>query len=317
MTWKDALGGLRGRVTPDRPMAGLSWLRTGGAAEMLYQPADLADLQAFMRILPADVPLLPVGVCSNLIVRDGGVRGVVLRLGRAFGDVRIDGEDIQAGAAVLDKRVAILAAEAGLDLTFLRTIPGTLGGAVAMNAGCYGAYMADVVTAVQGVTRAGEVVTLPAADLAFAYRDGALPEGFVVTQVHLRAPRGTPDALAAKMEAQLAKRAQSQPVGDLSCGSTFRNPAGFSSTGQADDSHELKAWSLIDRAGLRGATLGGAQMSPKHPNFLVNTGTATAADLEGLGEEVRKKVFLASGIQLEWEIKRVGEFADAPISPNP
>ncbi|WP_299499310.1 UDP-N-acetylmuramate dehydrogenase [uncultured Roseobacter sp.] len=298
---------VRGRLTPNRALSDLTWLRVGGPADWLFQPADLADLRDFLRNLPADVPVFPMGVGSNLIVRDGGLRAVVIRLGRGFNGIEIDGTGVTAGAAALDAHVAKKAADAGLDLTFLRTIPGSIGGAVRMNAGCYGSYTADVLIEAQAVTRGGDVVTLRADDLQFAYRQSHLPEGWVLTQATFQAPSGDPAELHARMADQIAKRDATQPTKDRSAGSTFRNPAGFSSTGRLDDVHDLKAWKVIDDAGLRGARQGGAQMSEKHSNFLINTGEATAADLEGLGEAVRKKVYAQSGITLEWEIMRVGE----------
>ncbi|MEM6304156.1 MAG: UDP-N-acetylmuramate dehydrogenase [Pseudomonadota bacterium] len=298
---------VRGRLTPNRPLHSLTWLRVGGPADVLFQPADLADLQGFLRDLPQEVPVFALGVGSNLIVRDGGIRAAVIRLGRGFNGVEIHGDTVTAGAAALDAHVALKAADVGLDLTFLRTIPGAIGGAVCMNAGCYGSYTADHFVSAQAVTRMGEVITLTSEDLNFAYRQTDLAEGTILTSATFAPPRGAPEALHQRMKDQLAKRDETQPTKDRSAGSTFRNPAGFSSTGRADDVHDLKAWKVIDDAGLRGATRGGAQMSPKHPNFLINTGDATAADLEGLGEEVRKKVYDASGITLEWEIKRVGE----------
>jgi UDP-N-acetylmuramate dehydrogenase len=203
--------------------------------------------------------------------------------------------------------VARKAASEGLDLTFLRTIPGTIGGAVRMNAGCYGSYMADVLQTVTVVLRDGTVVDMPAADLAMAYRSSTLPEGAVIVGGTLLAPTGDADALNARMDDQLKKRDETQPTKDRTAGSTFRNPAGFSSTGKADDMHDLKAWKVIDDAGMRGATIGGAVMNIKHSNFLTNAGGATAADLEDLGEQVRKKVYDSSGITLEWEIMRVGQ----------
>jgi len=212
-----------------------------------------------------------------------------------------------AGAAALDAHVARKAADAGLDLTFLRTIPGSIGGAVRMNAGCYGSYTADHFVSAQAVTRTGEVITVGPQHMNFQYRQSELPEGAVLISATFQAPKGEAAALHARMEEQLRKRDETQPTKDRSAGSTFRNPAGFSSTGKADDVHDLKAWKVIDDAGMRGATRGGAQMSPKHSNFMINTGGATAADLEGLGEEVRKKVYDSSGITLEWEIMRVGE----------
>lgn len=300
---------VRGRLTPDRPLADLTWLRVGGPADWLFQPADVDDLRDFLKALDDSIPVFPMGVGSNLIVRDGGIRAVVIRMGRGFNEIRIDGQRVTAGVAALDAHVARKAAEAGVDLTFLRTIPGAIGGAVRMNAGCYGSYVADVFVEAKVVTRDGDLVTLSADDLKFRYRQTDLPEGWVIVEATFEGPKGAPEDLVKRMDDQLKKRDETQPTKDRTAGSTFRNPAGFSSTGQADDRHDLKAWKVIDDAGLRGATRGGAQMSPKHPNFLVNTGTATAADLEGLGEEVRKKVFQNSGIQLEWEIMRVGETA--------
>ncbi len=302
---------LRGTLTPDRTLADLTWLRVGGPADWLFQPADEADLAAFLAALDPVVSVFPMGVGSNLIIRDGGLRAVVIRLGRGFNAIEVDveGGTVTAGAAALDAHVARKAAAAGLDLTFLRTIPGSIGGAVRMNAGCYGTYTADRLIHVRATTRAGEIVTLPATDLNPRYRQTDLPEGWVITAASFRAPRGDPAELEARMAGQLARRDATQPVKERSAGSTFRNPAGFSSTGQPDDRHDLKAWKVIDEAGMRGARRGGAQMSEKHPNFLINTGNASAADLEGLGEEVRKRVLEKSGISLIWEVVRLGEQA--------
>ncbi|KGJ04121.1 UDP-N-acetylmuramate dehydrogenase [Paracoccus halophilus] len=297
----------RGALTPDRPLDSLTWLRVGGPADWLFQPADQADLADFLRDLDPGIPVFAIGVGSNLIVRDGGIRGLVVRLGRGFNAIEIQEDTVTAGAAALDAHVARKAAEAGLDLTFLRTIPGSIGGAVRMNAGCYGSYVADHLISVRAVARDGAVHEIPAADLRLAYRHSEIPEGWIITQARLRADRGEPGALAAKMQDQLDRRDASQPTRDRSAGSTFRNPAGFSSTGRADDSHELKAWSLIDAAGLRGHRLGGAQMSEKHPNFLLNADHATAAELESLGELVRRRVRETSGHDLQWEVIRVGE----------
>ena len=307
----------RGRLTADRPLADLTWLRVGGPAAWFFQPADPDDLAHFLRDLPPEMPVFPMGVGSNLIVRDGGLRAAVIRMGRGFNHIEIEGRRVRAGAAALDAHVARRAAEAGVDLTFLRTIPGAIGGAVRMNAGCYGTYVADVFVEARAITRAGEIVTLTAADLNFRYRQTDLPEGMVLIEAVFEGPPGDPEALAQRMDEQLAKRDATQPTKDRTAGSTFRNPAGHSSTGRADDVHDLKAWKVIDDAGMRGARRGGAQMSEKHSNFLVNTGDATAADLEGLGEEVRKKVFQTSGIELEWEIMRVGEPACATEGEKP
>lgn len=298
---------VRGHLSHDKPLNDLTWLRVGGPADVFYQPADVPDLQDFLKALASDVPVFPMGVGSNLIVRDGGLRAVVIRMGRGFNYIEVAGNRVTAGVAALDAHVARKAAQAGVDLTFLRTIPGSIGGAVRMNAGCYGTYVADVFVSAKAVTREGALVTLTSEDLQFQYRQTELPEGWVIVEATFEGPSGDPDELAARMEAQLAKRDETQPTKDRSAGSTFRNPAGFSSTGKADDVHDLKAWKVIDDAGMRGARKGGAQMSEKHSNFLINAENATAADLEGLGEEVRKKVYENSGITLQWEIMRVGE----------
>jgi len=298
----------RGKLSADRSLADLTWLRVGGPADWFFQPADSDDLADFLSQLDPQIPVFPMGVGSNLIVRDGGLRGVVIRLGRGFNGIECDGQTVVAGAAALDAHVARRAADAGTDLTFLRTIPGSIGGAVRMNAGCYGIYTADHFVSARAVTRDGQQVTLTAEDLKFAYRQTALPDGWVVTEVTLQGEKGDPEALNERMAAQLRKRDETQPTKDRTAGSTFRNPAGFSSTGRDDDVHDLKAWKVIDDAGMRGARRGGAQMSEMHSNFLTNADNATAADLEGLGEDVRKKVFQTAGITLEWEIMRVGEY---------
>ncbi len=301
----------RGTLTPNRPLADLTWLRVGGPADWLFQPADAADLAAFLAALPDDVAVFPMGVGSNLIVRDGGLHAVVIRLGRGFNGIEVQGDTVVAGAAALDAHVARRAAEAGRDLTFLRTIPGSIGGAVRMNAGCYGSYVADHLTSATAILRDGTQVELAPEDLQFSYRSSRLPDGAVLISATFRAAAGDPATLAARMDDQIAKRDASQPTKERSAGSTFRNPSGASSTGRADDVHDLKAWKVIDNAGLRGARLGGAQMSEMHSNFLINAGGATAQDLEDLGELVRKKVLQTQGISLEWEIMRIGEFGAA------
>ena len=301
----------RGRLTLNRSLADLTWLRVGGVADAVFQPADRQDLAEFLARLPQEMAIFPMGVGSNLIVRDGGLRAVVIRLGRGFNAIEIDGDVIHCGASALDSHVARKAADAGLDLSFLRTIPGTMGGALKMNAGCYGAYLADALLCASGYDRAGRAVSYDAKTLGFSYRSSDLPQDVIITDMTLRAlGRDTPESLHQKMATQLAKRDETQPTKDRTAGSTFRNPVGFSSTGQADDIHDLKAWNLIDAAGCRGLELGGAQMSPKHPNFLINTGLATAKDLEALGELVRKKVYDKSGLTLEWEVMRVGDPED-------
>ncbi len=305
---------VRGRLTPMRPLRDLAWLRVGGPAEVLFQPADAEDLAAFLAACPADIPVTPLGVCSNLIIRDGGLPGVAIRLGRGFNPIEpLEGHRLRAGAAALDAQVAKRAAEAGIaGLEFLRTIPGAIGGFVKMNAGCYGAYAADVVTEVTVVDRAGRTYTLGPDALGFAYRASAIPDDTVVTGAVLQGRPGDPAEIRALMEDYVARREASQPVRERSCGSTFANPAGFSSTGAPDDPMDMKAWRLIEAAGCRGLTLGGAQMSEKHANFLINTGNATAADLEALGELVRARVKSQSGVDLRWEIQRIGVTLEPP-----
>ncbi|MEM7546553.1 MAG: UDP-N-acetylmuramate dehydrogenase [Pseudomonadota bacterium] len=298
----------RGRIEAARPMASLTWLRVGGPAEHLFSPADTEDLAAFLAAYHG--PVTTVGVGSNLIVRDGGLPGVVIRLPvRAFGSIKgLPGARMRVGAAALDAQVAKAAARQGIaGLEFLRTIPGSIGGAIAMNAGCYGTYMADVFESATGVTRDGRIVTLSGDEMNFAYRSSAPPEDVIFVEATLKGHPAEPAAIEARMAEALAKREESQPTKDRTAGSTFRNPAGFSSTGRGDHGQDLMAWKLIDDAGCRGLSLGGAVMNTKHSNFLTNAGNATASDLENLGEMVRERVLKSSGITLEWEIRRIGE----------
>lgn len=297
----------RGRLQAMAPLAPYTWLRVGGPAEALFTPEDSDDLAEFLAGAPEDVPITPVGVGSNLIVRDGGVRGVAIRLGRGFNAVSAEGAELTCGSAVLDAMAAKAAAKAGIaGLEFLRGVPGAIGGALRMNAGAYGTYTADVLVRAEAIDRSGRKLQLSPQDIGFVYRGSELRD-VVYTGAVLRGAPGDPAAIEAHMEALLEKRAASQPIKDRTAGSTFRNPAGFSSTGEAGDPMEMKAWSLIEKAGCRGLRRGGAIMSEKHANFLTNAGGATAADLEGLGEEVRRRVLEATGVRLEWEIQRIGE----------
>jgi UDP-N-acetylmuramate dehydrogenase len=295
----DMLPPLRGRMQADAPLAASSWFRAGGAAEALVRPADAADLAQFLAALPHTTPMHVLGACSNLIIRDGGLPGVTIRLARGFNTIVVEVDGVIVGAAALDVTVAEHAAAAGLTgIEFLSGIPGTIGGAVAMNAGAYGGDVAGVLDWAEIVSREGATRRMSAADLAFVYRHARLPAGAVVTRVRLRARRGAPAAIAARMAEIRTAREASQPVRARTGGSTFRNPLpGVSS---------MKAWELIDAAGCRGLVRGGAIVSEKHCNFLINAGDASAADLEGLGEEVRRRVFATSGVTLEWEIRRVG-----------
>ena len=297
----------RGSITKDKNLSQITWLRVGGPADLFFMPADIKDLIDFLKILPKEIDVFTIGVGSNLLVRDGGIRGAVIRLGSGFKNISFRNNRIIAGASALDAHVASKAADNGLDLTFLRTIPGSIGGAIRMNAGCYGSYVADHFISAKVLNRSGELFNLSSKDLEFSYRQCNIPEEYIILEAVFEAKSGEPSDLHAKMKNQLAKRDASQPSKERTAGSTFRNPSGFSSTGETDDIHDLKAWKLIDDAGMRGATCGGAKISEKHSNFLINTGTATAYDLENLGELVRKSVFKKSKVKLEWELIRVGE----------
>jgi UDP-N-acetylmuramate dehydrogenase len=286
---------VRGRLTTGAPLAPLIWFKAGGAAEQLFEPADAPDLAAFLADLPADVPVLPLGLGSNLIVRDGGVPGVVIRLGKAFAGVTVAGDTVRAGGGAPGIAVASAARDAALaGLEFLRGIPGTAGGAVRMNAGAYGRDVSDILVEATVVRRDGRIETLPASAFGFSYRHSALPAGDVVIEALLRGAPGDRVAIAAEMDRIAAEREASQPLRSRTGGSTFKNPPGH------------KAWALVDAAGCRGLKIGGAQVSEKHTNFLINTGEATSADIEALGEEVRARVKAQSGVTLEWEIERVG-----------
>jgi UDP-N-acetylmuramate dehydrogenase len=291
----DRLPKPRGRLVADAPLGPQTWFRTGGPAEVLFRPADVEDLAAFLTALPADVAVTVLGVGSNLLVRDGGVRGVVVRLMRGFTAVAVEGREVTSGAGALDLTVALTARDHGLaGLEFLSGIPGTIGGAVAMNGGAYGGELAQVLVSAEAVDRAGAVHRVAAADLGFSYRHSTAPADWIFTSVRLRAMPGDQLAIARRIAEIDAARTESQPRSRTG-GSTFVNPPGH------------KAWELIDRAGCRGLRIGEAQVSQKHCNFMINLGTATAADIEALGEEVRRRVFADSGIRLEWEIRRIGE----------
>ena len=297
----------RGKLTDNQMLSDITWLRVGGPAEYFFQPSDLEDLMYFLSNVPDNISLFPIGVGSNLLVRDGGIKGVVIRLGKGFNSVEVSNGLVVAGAAALDSLVARRAADNGYDLTFLRTIPGSIGGALKMNAGCYGKYISDYFVSAKAVNRSGEVVTLEKTDVLFSYRNTDLSADLVVVSVTFAPPSGEVAALYEKMRIQKEKRDSEQPTKEITAGSTFRNPCGFSSSGHINEDHEFKAWKVIEDAGLRGFQMGAAKMHEKHPNFLTNTGGATASELEEFGELVRKRVFKNSGIDLEWEIIRVGD----------
>ena len=298
---------IRGKFTNNQMLSDLTWLRVGGPAEYFFQPVDLEDLMYFLSNMPDNISLFPIGVGSNLLVRDGGIKGVVIRLGKGFNSVEVSNGLVVAGAAALDSFVARRAADNGYDLTFLRTIPGSIGGALKMNAGCYGKYIADYFVSAKAVNRKGKVIQLEKTDVLFSYRNTDLSSDLVVVSVTFAAPSGEVGALYEKMRIQKEKRDSEQPTKEITAGSTFRNPCGFSSSGHINEDHEFKAWKVIEDAGLRGFQMGAAKMHEKHPNFLTNTGGATASELEEFGELVRKRVFNNSGIDLKWEIIRVGD----------
>jgi UDP-N-acetylmuramate dehydrogenase len=287
---------LRGRLIANQMMADITWFRVGGPAEAMYSPADEEDLSYFLSRLPADVPVTVVGVGSNLLVRDGGIEGVVIRLARGFNETIVEGNLIRAGTAVPDVRLAQAAAEAGLSgLAFFRGVPGSVGGALRMNAGAYQRETKDVLVEARAVDRRGKVHILQNADFNFSYRHSEMPADFIATQAIFRGEPGDKAAIRAEMDKITEAREATQPIKSRTGGSTFKNPPG------------QKSWQLIDAAGCRGLVVGDAQVSELHCNFLINRGHATAADIENLGEEVRRRVKENSGVELEWEIVRIGK----------
>ena len=291
-----------GKLTHNAPLAPLVWFKSGGPAQWLFEPKDLADLQGFIRDLDPATPVMALGLGSNLIVRDGGVPGVVVRLGKAFAKVTArDETTLDCGGGASGILVSSTARDNGIaGLEFLRSIPGTVGGFVRMNGGAYGGEVKDILVDCDVVLRSGALVTLAAADLRYTYRHSDLPDGAIVVAARFRGRQDEPAAIQAEMERIAASREASQPLRSKTGGSTFKNPEGH------------KAWQLVDQAGCRGLIVGGAQVSEKHTNFLINTGAATSADIEALGDEVRRRVKDKAGVELEWEIQRVGLLAEAP-----
>ncbi len=293
---KAKMPALRGRLSANQPLGPFTWFRVGGPAQVLFAPEDTDDLAYFLKHLPADIPVTAIGVGSNLIVRDGGVEGVVIRLGRGFNAIDCDGDTVTAGSAALDKRVAEAAANAGIGgLEFYFGIPGTIGGAVRMNAGANGGETKDVLVSATGVTRAGDIVSFDNAGMQFRYRGNGVDPSIIFTQATFRGELKDAEAIRARMAEVQQHRETAQPIREKTGGSTFKNPPGHS------------AWKVIDAAGLRGFSIGDAQVSEMHCNFLINRGSASAADIETLGETIRERVKVQSGIVLEWEIKRIGK----------
>jgi UDP-N-acetylmuramate dehydrogenase len=286
---------VRGRLTENAPLAPVTWFRTGGAAELMFRPADVADLAAFLAEKPRDIPVTVIGVASNLLVRDGGIEGVVVRLGRGFVEVTTEGTEIIAGAGALDLNVALGCAMAGIaGLEFMCGIPGTVGGGVRMNAGAYGREFKDVLAAAEALDPVGQLRVMAPGEMGLTYRHCDVPEDWIFIRARFRGEPGAREAIARRMDEIQATREATQPIRARTGGSTFANPPG------------RRAWELIDQAGCRGLRVGGAMMSEQHANFLINTGSATAAEIEALGEEVRRRVLETTGIALDWEIRRVG-----------
>ena len=300
----DMLPPVRGTVVREAPLKELVWFRAGGPAEILFRPADVGDLAGFLAARPAELRIQVIGVGSNLLIRDGGFPGAVVRLPASFGKIETDGTRLRVGAAALDANVAKAAADAGIaGMEFLRGVPGTVGGALRMNAGCYGREIADIFVEATALDGAGNKVTLAKADMDFTYRHTAAPDDLIFVEAVFEGTRDTPEAIKARMEELVANREASQPIRAKTGGSTFKNPPG------------QKAWQLIEKAGCRGLMQGAAQVSEKHCNFLINTGDASAADIEALGEEVRRRVSQSEGVALEWEIKRMGVPLSAEVTP--
>ena len=288
----------RGKLTEGAPLAPLVWFKSGGPAQWLFEPKDIEDLQQFLRDLDPEIAVWPLGLGSNLIIRDGGIRGVVVRLGKAFAAIKADGLTLTCGAGAPGISAASTARDHGIaGMEFLRGIPGTIGGAVRMNAGAYGREVCDVLESAEVILRNGDLVTIPLADMGYTYRHSELPDGAIVVSARFRGESGDPVIIGAEMKRIGDEREASQPLRTKTGGSTYKNPEG------------QKAWQLVDDAGCRGLQIGQAQVSEKHCNFLINLGGATSADIEALGEEVRKRVKAHSGVDLQWEIQRVGNEA--------
>lgn len=296
----DRLPAPRGELVANAPLSKATWFQVGGSAEVLFRPQDAVDLVDFLKSKPADVPLTILGAGTNVLIRDGGIAGVVVRLGKSFSEVRIDGQQIIAGGAAMDVNVARAAAAAGMTgLEFLSGVPGTIGGAIRMNAGAYGRELSDVIVSAEAVDPHGAAHILEAPDLGLAYRNCGVPDDWIFVSATLRGHQGCGEEIESKMTNVQAARAESQPIRSKTGGSTFANPSEPEAAG-------AKAWELIDQAGCRGLQRGSAMVSNLHCNFLINSGGASAADLEGLGEEVRRRVVETTGIVLRWEIRRIG-----------
>ncbi len=294
-----------GSINYSFPLSKISWLKVGGPVDVLFRPKNLEDLSRFLFLAPHEVNIMPIGACSNLLVRDGGLSGVAVKLGGNFAEIELKDNQVKLGAGNFSSKVAVSLSQKGYDLSFLRTIPGTIGGAIAMNAGCYGNYIGDYVESIEGVNKSGKIIQVSKENLQFKYRSNILPKDLIITSVIVRPKIEKKSVIEKKMKEMLSKREETQPIKKATCGSTFKNPDGKSSR-LMEDSINLKAWNLIDRAGLRGKKLGRAMVSDQHPNFLLNLGGATAQEMESLGEYIRKSVYKKYKVSLDWEVIRVG-----------
>ena len=301
---------VRGELTVGKNLSLISWLKVGGPAEIFFMPKDKNDLSAFLKKIPTDIPITVLGLCSNIIIRDGGIPGVVIKLGKNFNMIKDDGNHILAGASVLDAKLSIYAANFGFDLSFLRTIPGTIGGAVKMNSGCYGSYLSDVIVSVKVMMRNGDVKDLDAKNINFGYRSSSFPKDSIILDALIKPPKAEKNQILKKIKENIDHRASTQPITSITCGSTFLNPTGKSSLIENIEEKKPKAWQLIKKAGLSGHIIGGAKVSEKHSNFLLNVGEAKADDFEKLGNYIQKKVYEDSKYFLEWEIQKIGIKAD-------
>ena len=298
-----------GSINYSFPLSKISWLKVGGPVDILFRPKNLDDLSRFLSLIPIEVNVMPIGACSNLLVRDGGLSGIAVKLGGNFSEIELMDNQVKLGAGNFSSKVAVHLSKLGYDLSFLRTIPGTIGGAIAMNAGCYGNYIGDYVQSIEGVDKSGRIICVSRRNLQFKYRSSRLPKNFIVTSAIVKPKRDKKSVIEEKMKEMLSKREETQPTKQATCGSTFKNPDGKSSL-ILEDSIDSKAWRFIDRAGLRGKKMGRAMVSEKHPNFLINLGGATAEEMEKLGEYVRKSVYEKYKVSLDWEVIRVGRKKD-------
>ena len=297
---------VRGNLVFGKDLSKISWLKVGGLADVFFTPYDTQDLSFFLKNLPMDIPFTILGSCSNVIIRDGGIPGVVIKLGKNFNNIKFDSKIISVGSSVLDAKLSIEAAKYDFDLSFLRTIPGTVGGALKMNSGCYGTYISDIIHSVTIMIRNGDIIELGLEELKFEYRKSFFPKSSIILAAKMKPPKNNKNIILKKIKNNIDHRSSTQPITSATCGSTFLNPSGQSSIIDEKNKNSLKAWQLIQNSGLSGYKIGGAKVSEKHSNFLINVGNATAEDFEKLGKYIQDRVYKDSNFFLEWEIERIG-----------